>query len=511
MNKKEYIITLKNIDSKKEFCKEMKNEISISCDIPKRACECVDERPISRNTHFLLTNEEADGLKNDDRVLSIEEIDPNVRPVPQGFKSSLNRKIYGQKEEQEVKIQYTGDRFGYTSFEKQGENVDVVVVDGHINPAHPEFARNIDGSGGTRVRQINWFQFGGTGTYSYTPYVDANNNDLTDENDHGMHVGGIVAGNRQGWARKSDIYNINPYRNQFWRIFDYLRGWHNSKAINPKTGYKNPTIVNNSWGFERTDVYFTNVTKVVYRGTTYNAPVGGFSKTDLSSKGIIMWGAGTRSGYLTNTPYFYSSVDADIADCINDGMVFVGAAGNSYLKIDLPTGADYNNYFNVSGSNVNYYYHRGGTPGSSPNVISVGSMDINDYKSNFSNCGPSVTLYAAGSNIISSIHDSTFRSISAVTDPRNSAYYLDKYSGTSMASPQVAGIIAASAENWPAEHNGATINQSSALNFLSDNWKKDRLITTNTTDTYSDTRSLQGSPNRRVFYPYSTYIEINNT
>lgn len=509
MNKKEYIVTLKDIDSKKEFCEEMKNEISISCDIPKRACECVDERPISRNTHFLLTSEEAEGLKNDGRILSIEEIDQNVRPVPQGFKSFLKRKIYGQKEEQEeVKVQYTGDKFGYTSFEKQGENVDVVVVDGHIDPAHPEFAKNIDGSGGTRVKQINWFQFGGTGSYSYLPYVNINDTDLTDENDHGMHVAGTLAGNRQGWARKAEIYNINPYRNQFWRIFDYLRGWHNSKTINPKTGYRNPTIVNNSWGFERTDVYYITVNRIVYRGTTYNAPIGGFSKTDLSSKGILMW----NTGYLTNTPYFYSSVNADITDCINDGMVFVGAAGNSYLKIDIPSGPDYNNYFNVSGSNVNYYYHRGGTPGTTTNVICVGSMDINYYKSNFSNCGPGVTIYAAGSDIISCIHNSgIFRSISSVPDSRNSTYYLDKYSGTSMASPQVAGIIAAAAENWPTNNNGLTINQSSALNFLSNNWKLNRLIQTGTADTYADTRSLQGSPNRRVFYPHSNYVEINNT
>jgi len=147
MNKKEYIVTLKDIENKKEFCEEMKNEISISNNIPKRACECIDERPISRNTHFLLTDEEASILKNDDRVSFVEEIDQNVKPVPQGFKSLLKKEIYGSKEIEEANIQYTGDKFEYVSYERQGENVDVVIVDGHIDPSHPEFAKNIDGSG----------------------------------------------------------------------------------------------------------------------------------------------------------------------------------------------------------------------------------------------------------------------------------------------------------------------------------------------------------------------------
>jgi len=505
MSEKEYIITLKDIKDKSNFCEEMDNEISISSDLPKRACICTEKRPISKSVHFSLTEEEADSIKNDSRVLAVEEINQDVKIVPQGFKSFLKKVVYGENEEEarEIKSQYTGDRTGYTYLDRQGENVDVVIVDGHINPAHPEFSKNVDGSGGSRVVQVNWFQYGGTGTYSYLPYVDQNNTSLTDENDHGMHVAGIAAGNRQGWARKANIYNINPYRNQFWRIFDYVRGWHNSKPINPKTGHRNPTIVNNSWGFERTDVYYQNITRVIYRGTTYTAPIGGFSKSDLLSKGIMMWGGTSNiAGYLTDVPYFYSAVNSDIELAIQDGIVFVGAAGNNYLKIDVQGGVDYNNYFNVTGSNVNYYYHRGGTPGSTSGVICVGSMDINDYKSNFSNCGPGITLYAAGSEIISSIHDSgSFRSISSVPDPRNSSYYLDKYSGTSMASPQVTGIIAASAED-------STINQNNALNFLTQNWKTDRLIYTNTTDTYTDTRSLQGGPNRVVFYPNARSIEI---
>ena len=43
------------------------------------------------------------------------------------------------------------------SYNSSGKNVDVVIVDAHINPDHPEFAVNTDGSGGSRVNQFNCF------------------------------------------------------------------------------------------------------------------------------------------------------------------------------------------------------------------------------------------------------------------------------------------------------------------------------------------------------------------
>ena len=88
-----------------------------------------------------------------------------------------------------------------------GKNVDVVVVDGHMDPGHPEFAVNVDSTGGSRVIQYNWFSLNpqvtgaGTSTYVYTPYVDPTYPDTdgdgypdrTINNDHGTHVAGITA------------------------------------------------------------------------------------------------------------------------------------------------------------------------------------------------------------------------------------------------------------------------------------------------------------------------------
>ena len=44
---------------------------------------------------------------------------------------------------------------GIVSTTSGGRNVDVLIVDGFIDPTHPEFAYNSDGTGGTRVRQSN--------------------------------------------------------------------------------------------------------------------------------------------------------------------------------------------------------------------------------------------------------------------------------------------------------------------------------------------------------------------
>ena len=95
-----------------------------------------------------------------------------------------------------------------------GKNVDVVIVDGSITTtaqAHPEFAVNADGTGGSRVQAFNWFSLtnqlglGANGTYDYgTTGVENDTN-------HGVHVGGTVAGNTLGWARDANIYSIEFY------------------------------------------------------------------------------------------------------------------------------------------------------------------------------------------------------------------------------------------------------------------------------------------------------------
>ena len=56
--------------------------------------------------------------------------------------------------------------------------------------------------------------------------------------------------------------------------------------------------------------------------------------------------------------------------------------------------------------------------------------------------------------------------IGDIDDPRNSAYNLDKYQGTSMSGPQVAGVLAILAESWP------NMTQAEAQSWLINNANK---------------------------------------
>ena len=380
-----------------------------------------------------------------------------------------------------------------------GKNVDVVIVDQHANPDHPEFAVNSDGTGGSRVNQFNWFQYnsvlgyGANGTYTYsTSSASPNGN-------HGTHVAGTACGNTQGWARDANIYNmafqdnlsgVSDFDEKLW---DYLRHFHQNKAINPATGRRNPTITNHSWGYSYSDIQLSTVTSVRYRGTITNLSGSTLQKkVDLEDNGVPV-PAGT---YLYQLPARVAAVDADIQDAINDGVIVISSAGNSYWNCDTSGGDDYDNYTVNSGSTK--YHSRGSTPGSANNVICVGSIGskVAEYKSNFSNWGDRVDIWAPGSDIISAIYDNanTLSSYNPVaTDPRNSSYYLASINGTSMASPQVCGIIACLAEQEP------DLTQAEALQHLKENALAE--IGTTGTINHSTYEAFGDSHNRYLFMP----------
>ncbi len=97
------------------------------------------------------------------------------------------------------------------------------------------------------------------------------------------------------------------------------------------------------------------------------------------------------------------SCSQTIADAVNyayfdHGMVIVAAAGNSAAGVSYPAAF--------------------------PPVIAVGAVDYNDRLAYFSNFGPEIDVVAPGVNVLSTI-------------PYNG---YESYSGTSMASPQVAAV-----------------------------------------------------------------------
>jgi subtilisin family serine protease len=164
----------------------------------------------------------------------------------------------------------------------------------------------------------------------------------------------------------------------------------------------------------------------------------------------------------------------------------VGAASNDYTKIDIPGGQDYNNYFTISAGSA--YYNRGSSPSRATGVICVGSVDTlsTEYKADYSNSGPRINIWAPGTRIISSVNSN------GVADIRNATYKVDKYSGTSMASPQVTGVLACVLEAYP------SMTPAEALEYITAYAKSGQL--TSTAGGLDDYQSLQGAPNRYLAY-----------
>jgi hypothetical protein len=505
----EYIVTLHRADDLDSLYDDMETPGG-NLHIPGRAVDVAVRREISRNTHYMLTHAEAMALRSDPRVLAVEltpkEYGLIVRPTYTQTSTEWNRSTgtntahrnYGLLRCFEG-VQRAGwgsdgtvgnrSQTGTITINNEGRNVDVVIVDGMINPAHPEMAKNPDGTGGTKVIQYNWFvhnvgdgKFGGN--YTYTPYTGGVGED---DNNHGVHVAGTVVGNTQGWARSANVYNINPYGtdpNGVGTLFliDYIRQFHANKPVNPATGRKNPTICNHSWGFAY-QVDITTIGSIVYRGV--NTP-GPFTAVQLGTYGVMTFVSGPTTFAIV--PARYPAFETDLADAIADGIIQVGAAANDSTKIDVPGGLDYNNYFifNEGGTNYGAFYHQGSAPAAAPNIVCVGagSSVIAETKASFSNCGPRVDIHAPGQHIISSVHSG------GVADPRNGSFQLVKYSGTSMASPQVCGLLACALETYPG------MTQAQAREYLFAIAKTGQM--TDTGGSYTDFTSLQGAPNRHL-------------
>lgn len=389
-----------------------------------------------------------------------------------------------------------GNQPGTVSVNASGTNVDVVIVDAVIDPYHPEFAVNPDGSGGSRVKYYNWYAANipgdPTSGQSYNPPIYTGAASSSDDSRHACHVAGTVAGNTQGWAPNANIYNISPqYVNggvPYLYLYPYILAWHLKKR---SQGNMNPTICNNSWS-SRYTIPYTSITSVTYRGVVHAGP---FTTADLLNYGITNNGSGYCIVSLQN-----STMNSQIQECINAGIIMVAAAANNDTRLSVSGDADYNNTLTATGFNGGspIYYTRPSSPIYS-NVISVGAIGpgITDRKLSYSNCGPGVNLFGPGAYVTSAWLTNTPPSgggyPTPVPDPRNFAYYMAKDSGTSMASPQVTGILACQLEINP------TMTQSEALTYITS-----ASIAGQIPDSgggYSDVYSLQGAPNRYLTLP----------
>jgi len=505
---REYIVVLNKGVDYDQFWYEMENISDTDGFVPSRRVDIINSRPGSlRSCHYSLTENEAALLKEDSRVYSVE-IPPQQRDDLQITKYTTQVGDFTKTASDSGAyinwglrrcIEYTnpyGDLdfvSGAYEYLYDGTGVDIVIQDSGLQVDHPEFTDTNDNS---RVQLIDWYNESGL------PGVQ-NPDHYRDFDGHGTHIAGIAAGKTYGWAKNARIYSVKIDGLEgsgdtgtgisVTDCFDVIKLWHQNKPIDPATGYKRPTVVNMSWGYS---TLYTSITGGVYRGT----PWSGFAKD--TSKGMV--GALVGVGYIHNARV--PSVDADLEELIDAGVTVCVAAGNSYDKIDLPGGPDYNNYYNklILGIPVPTYYHRGSSPYSNDAII-VGSIDSTvydpmlDQKSVFSCHGPGVDIMAPGSNIMSAC--SNVNAFGATNYYLNPAYTQTNTSGTSMASPQVAGVAALFLSIYP---NASPSQVKSFLTVAQTIPGNDRIYSTGLDNDYTNARSISDGNQNFLFWPYAT-------
>lgn len=539
----EYIVTVKKDsnweDLKADLTTDTSSDDSVNSSIiPDREVSVTDERPGNRrNTEYDLSDDEADTLRNDPRIASvtkkstIEPPRPNIIQEGQDSgsfnkttSSSGNQDNWGLLRHISTTNNWggtgTSDPGGAYNYVLDGTGVDVVIMDTGIEANHPEWQ---DADGNTRLQQIDW-----SSTYTGTSYTQ-HSNIYTDTHGHGTHVASTVAGKTFGWAKNARIYVLANVSPGVWKTggtpneFDVVKDWHNAKS---GADAGRPTVVNMSFGYAwflktTPNPNMTSsdgsddagaVTGGRYRGTT-NTNV-----SSLLGNSTGLTGEHQGSG-IYGYPRKYASIDADIEEMTNAGIHVVIGAGNDSMKMDKSGGADFNNYLTFSNPSFSHiYYHRGGSPSNyecdnsvtnglndSPTIdendaIIVGSIKNQAYSStleqkvNFSQSGPQVDLYAAGSQISGACSNTSDSAMGAQTYSLNSSYKQAKISGTSMASPQVAGMVACFLQ----AHPDWTPKQ--VKNWFIEN-ATDKLHSTSSNNDYTTNNSIHGGNQRVAYFP----------
>jgi len=548
----EFVITLAKVKDLDSFYSDIENDGGPEF-IPDRAVKPYMRRPTSVNTHYLLTAREAAMLQQDPRVVavlpadlirssmkynaftqtatfsktSVELSDGNPPRWPIGTVMNSNWKNWAllRCTEGAQRTNWgdngTATQTATVTVGPTGKNVDIVMVDGMSGvPNHPEYAKNADGTGGTRCMLYDWNLLTSIvagidddaapllkGPY---PYYKAT---VLGNANHGSHTTSTVAGNTQGWASDANIYQIDPLGGTIDRLiyWDYIRAFHKNKPINPETGRRNPTVVNASIGTSFPFPYYPDQggSGYVLQGTWRGTTVGNYSRNygltavQLDSIGMHNDGSSEGPAAISGVPLYWDSDAADMAQAVADGVIIVAAAGNESFYIANPGDVDYNNNFVARYGGTPYLWnqHRGCAPGSVPGVVCVGAVgaDKLDSIAWYSNRGPRVDVFAPGTWITGALSEYTgaWRGSSSASDPRNSAYYIGRLIGTSMASPQVAGMLACIAELYP------NMTPADAMTYVKNYAKLSQMPDTGGTAPgwTSDTKSLQGATNRYMFMP----------
>jgi len=528
MQTKEYIVALKKGVDYNQFWLEMETGTSGLPHIPDRPVSVTNNRSaFERICEYALTDEEAERVRNDPRVIGIE-IPINHNPFVSIVDTAQQVGNFNKTTSKTgleinwglIRHGNTGNVYGASTtttlnynYALDGTGVDVVINDSGIQEDHPEFAG--------RIVNVNWNSY--QSSYTTNSYIDTDG--------HGTHVAGIAAGTTYGWAKKANVIPLKGSGADPLDVFEALINWHRSK------NGSRPTVVNMSWELriEWNSLFVVvdqNGNRKTYVDPETNLPVpvdyqkyiiGGKWRgenilpwqnnlSDIEnfkyylSKGLIPLKQGlpiqNPTDSLIYLPYSSNTYNAALGEVIDAGIIVVQAAGNNSFKMDKPTdqggSGDYDNYFDFSVKKSprgifsdRAYYHRGSSP-KDPRVIVVGNLDSDllsgmEKQRASSTRGPRIDIYAAGTNIMSSV--SNFDSTGTTYQHGDTNFKQGLKSGTSMSAPQITGMCALYLQRNPT----ATIEEIKA--WIKNNAIYGKLHSTGKNDDYDDYFSLLGGIN----------------
>jgi subtilisin family serine protease len=352
----------------------------------------------------------------------------------------------------------------------EGLNVDLINMEVTQQLAwgyHPEWVDYVTGQ--SRFSFTNWPIVSGRTDLTPQPstYYQRNHGHL---GDHGTGTLSAAGGRLYGFAKRATLHAIST---QYWSIedcLDMIKKFHQTK-----TDKTRPTVLclNIEAGFYlRNDCSSYSLFEVDCPFNTYHSTSLGFSANTLQLLPSRI-GFDLDVGYTdTNTGVVYNLattgggyMSALVTALTNAGVIVTLPAGNNSKYIAANGDVAYYNYVRDKGNyrhplNRHYFY--------SPDAIMVGAMNSvpsnGSYeKASYSSWGSAIDVFAAG-------YDCWVAGLTtdAFPYPLDSTYYSQRFSGTSLANPLVAGYAAcvASSMTSPAPSQVKSTVVSNARNYL---------------------------------------------